>query len=339
LSADGSHEESVMRGIVVGLGGWGSSWVEIIRDAGWEIAAWVDVNPGALDHAVRDLGANPETCFGTLDEALGKVKADAAFIFTPPMCGRANDIIAAMDAGLHVLADKPLTTSPAEMTAILEAHRSSNVKLMVGQNYRWFPGSGLMRRMVASGELGRLGYINVFYHMAENMRGHHIVEMPDGLVLGMCIHHLDTMRFVIGAEPETIWAKSWNPPWSWTKADACVECVMTFPGSVTVNYFAGWAARHAETDWYGRWGLEFKNGALLTDGAKSSIVRGDQRTEIGGPDINPGHTRYDVLREFTSAIEEDRTPECSVEDNAKSLQMAFAIIESARRHEEIGFTF
>ncbi|MCX6375042.1 MAG: Gfo/Idh/MocA family oxidoreductase [Armatimonadetes bacterium] len=327
-----------MKGIIVGLGGWGSSWSRVIRDSGWEIAAWVDVNPAALEHAVRDLGAEPRLCYSALDEALGKVKADAAFIFTPPNAGRAKDIIAAMDAGLHVLADKPLTTSPDEMTAILEAHRQSNVKLMIGQNYRWYPGSELMRQTIATGELGRLGYMNVYYHMAENMRGHHMAEMPHGLVLGMCVHHLDMMRFVIGAEPETILAKTWNPPWSWTKADACAECVMTFPGSVTVNYFAGFAAHHSGTDWYGRWHLEFERGALLTDGVKSSIIRDGQQTEINGPEIDSMYTRNGVLREFTSAIEEDRTPECSVEDNAKSLRIAFSIIESARRHEEIGFT-
>jgi predicted dehydrogenase len=324
-----------MKGIVVGLGGWGSTWTQVIRDGGWDIAAWVDMNPGALDHAVKHLGADPGLCFATLDEALLKTKADAVFVFTTPTMGRAKDIIAAMGAGMHVLADKPLTTTLDEVRAILERHESSSVKLMVGQNYRWFPGSGAMRQIIASGELGRLGYMNVFYHMAENMRGHHIVEMPHGLVLGMCVHHLDTMRSVIGAEPETIWAKSWNPPWSWTKSDACVECVMTFPGSVTVNYFAGWAAHHGETDWYGRWGLEFEGGALLTDGAKSSVIKGDQDTLVDGPEVNPAHTRCDVLREFTAAIREDRIPECSIEDNAKTLLMAFAIIESARTHQEI----
>ena len=111
-----------MRGIIVGLGGWGSSWVEVIRDARWEIAAWVDTNPAALDNAVANLGANPETCFGNLEHAIERTQADAAFIFTPPMCGRANDIIAAMDAGLHVLAEKPLTTSLDELHAILKRH-------------------------------------------------------------------------------------------------------------------------------------------------------------------------------------------------------------------------
>lgn len=319
-----------MKGIVVGLGGWGSSWVQFLRDGGWEIAAWVDANPSALDRAVAHLGADRDACFGSLDKAIERTEADAAFIFTTPNSGRAKDIIAAVGAGLHVLVDKPLTTTREEMAAILEAHRSNKVKIMVAQNYRWFPGAELMRRTVASGELGRLGYLNVYYHMAENMRGHHIVEMADGLVLGMCVHHLDTMRFVIGAEPDTIWAKSWNPTWSWTKADACVQSVFTFPGPITVTYFAGWAAHERETDWFGRWHLEFENGALITDGGKSFIVKGDQRTEIGSSDVNPSLMREDVLDEFTSAIREDRTPECSVEDNAKTMRMAFEIIEKSK---------
>ena len=319
-----------MRAIVVGLGGWGSSSTRVIGDGGWDIAAWVDVNPAALERAVTNLSAEPGSCYATLDEALANVDADAVLICTPPDKGRARDIVAAMDAGLHVLVDKPLTTTPEEMATIVEAHRKSSVKFMVAQNYRWYPGAELMRRTIESGELGPLGYANVYYHMAENMRGHHIVEMAHGLVLGMCVHHLDLMRFVTGAEPETIWARTWNPPWSWTKADACAESLITFDGSVAVNYFAGWAAHHSATGWFGQWHLEFEHGALLTDGVKSSIVRDGQRTEIEGPEIDPpNYTRAGVLREFTSAIEEDRTPECSVEDNARTMQMAFDIIESA----------
>ena len=326
-----------MKGIIVGLGGWGSSWSQVIRDSGWEIAAWVDINPDALRNAVTNLGANQDQCYSGLDEALRKSPADAVFIFTEPTSGRAKDIIAAMDAGLHVLAEKPLTASPDEMTAILDKHRSSGVKLMVGQNYRYMPGSVHMRNVVRSGDIGALGYMNVLYHMAINLPGSHVRNMENGMLLSMCIHHLDMMRFVIGAEPETILAKTWNPPWSWTKADACVECVMTFPGSVTVNYFAGWAAHRSETDWFGHWNLEFEKGMLFSDGVKSFTMIGDEVTETSGPVIDATHTRYDVLQEFTSAIEEDRTPECTVEDNAKSLRIAFSIIESARLRREIDF--
>ena len=327
-----------MKGIIVGLGGWGSSWVEIVRDLGWEIAAWVDVNPAALENAVSSLGANPEACFGTLDEALERTHADAAFIFTPPMCGRAKNIISAMDAGLHLLVEKPLTTSLDELHAILKRHEGSPLKVMVGQNYRYFPSSALMRE-VGSGKLGRLGYMNVLYHMAESMPGHHMAEIPDALALGMCVHHLDTMRFVIGADPETVCAETWNPPWSWSKGDACVRAAFRFPGGVRVGYFAGWAAHRSETDWFGHWTLECENGSLFTDGVDSTIVSGGEEKKIAGAKIDARHTRAGVLREFTSAIEEDRTPECSVEDNAKSLGMAFAIIESARRREEIACKF
>lgn len=324
-----------MKGIIVGLGGWGSGWSRVIRDSGWEIAGWVDVNPNALRNAVANLGANQGQCYSGLDEALRKSPADAVFIFTDPTSGRASDIIAAMDAGLHVLAEKPLTASQDEMTAILEKHRSSRVKLMVGQNYRYMPGAVHMREVIRSGEIGKLGYMNVLYHMAINLPGSHVQNMENGMVLSMCIHHLDLMRFLIGADPETIWAESWNPPWSWSKGDACLQAVLSFPGGVRVNYFAGWAAHRSETDWFGHWNLEFEKGMLFSDGVKSFTMIGDEVTETSGPAVDATHTRHDVLREFTSAIEEDRTPECSVEDNAKSLRIAFSIIESARRHEEI----
>ncbi len=324
-----------MRGIVVGLGGWGSTWTQVMRDGGWDVAAWVDVNPGALEHACKNLGADPGKCFGTLDKALANTQADAVFIFTPPMASRAEHIIKGMDAGLHVLAEKPLTTSPDELHAILERHRSSGVKFMVAQNYRWFPGSVHMRQTVAGREMGDLGYMNVFYHMAEHMPDHHMAGVQDALVLGMCVHHLDTMRFVTGTEPERIWAETWNPSWSWSKGDSCANSVLTFPGGVRVAYSAGWVAHRGQTDWFGKWTLEFDGGSMQTDGVRSLVFRGDETREMAGPEINGSHTRADVLREFTAAIKQDREPECSLEDNAKTMLVAFAMIESSRTHQEI----
>ena len=331
-----------MKAIIVGLGGWGSSWAQVIRDSpDWEIAGWVDVNPHALDNAVANLAADPKLCFPTLKEAVEKVSADAAFIITPPMCGRLADVTTALDAGLHVLAEKPLTDSLEDAYLMLERHRGSPLKLMVAQNYRFFAASAHMRDAVQSSQgllftdhrslftgVGPLGYANVL-HMTWDAPHHHATQMENGFILSVCTHHLDTMRFVFG-EPERIRAQTWNPPWSWSKSDACVSAILTFPGDVRVNYFAGWAARRNETDWYGHWDLEFEKATFFTDGLKSCTIAGHEKVEIPGPSSNTQNTRIDVLNEFTSAIREDRTPACSIEDNIKTLEMAFAIIESAR---------
>jgi len=317
-----------VKAIIVGLGGWGSSWAQVIRDSpDWEIAGWVDVNPGALENAVANLAADPKLCFPTLKEAVERVSADAAVIITPPMCGRLADVTTALDAGLHVVAEKPLTDSLEDARLMLDRHKGTQLKFMVAQNYRFFAASVQMRDAVQSGLLGKLGYANILYHMAVNAPGIHAADMENGFILSMCIHHLDTMRFAFG-EPESIRARTWNPPWSWSKSDACVSAVLTFPEDVRVNYFAGWAARRNETDWYGHWDLEFEKATFFTDGFKSCTITGHEKVEIPGPSSNTQNTRIDVLNEFTSAIREDRTPACSIEDNIKTLEMAFAIIES-----------
>ena len=330
-----------MRAVIVGLGGWGSSWAQVIRDSpDWDIAALVDVNPQALQNAVAKLEAEPKSCFPTLRDAVETISADAVFIFTPPMCGRLADVSTALDAGLHVLAEKPLTDSLEDARLMLERHQGGSLKLMVAQNYRFFAASAHMRNAVQSGSLitdhcslftglGPLGYANVLYHMTWDAPGHHATLMENGFILSVCVHHLDTMRFVFG-EPESIRAQTWNPPWSWSKSDACVSAMLTFPGGIRASYFAGWAAHWNETDWYGHWDLEFENGALWTDGATTYTIKGDEKVEIPSPATDTQNTRLDVLNEFTSAIREDRTPACSIEDNIKTLEMAFAIIESAK---------
>lgn len=326
-----------MRAIIVGLGGWGSSWAQVINDsADWEIVGLVDANPNAVENAASNLGIDSAQGFGALEGALRGVSADATFIFTPPI-GRLQTITTAMDAGLHVLAEKPLADSLDDSLELLRRHRSSDRKLMVSQNYRYFPSSMHIRKAIASGTMGKPGYMNVLYHMAVNMPGSHLERMRHPFLLAMCIHHLDTMRYLLGCEPEWIRAESWNPSWSWLKADSCVSSTMVFPGDIRVNYFAGWATHRNETDWYGRWRLEFERGAIEADGVNTYEMRGSERILIPGPAIDARHTRGDMLQEFTAAIREDRTPECSIEDNIKTLLMAFAIIESAETSERIDF--
>ena len=327
-----------MKAIIVGLGGWGSGWAQTITDSpDWEIVGWVDTNSKALVSAVSNFGADPNSCFLSLHDAVRHVPADAAFIITPPNADRLYSITTAMDAGLHVLAEKPLADSLDDAKQILEEHKTYGVKLMVGQNYRFFPRTIELRKIIEGGEKGKLGYMKVLYHKSINMPGTHMEKMDNALILCMSIHHLDTIRFLIGSEPETLRAESWNPPWSWTKSDACIACQMTFPGDIRVNYFGGWAARQNETDWYGHWDLEFEQAAMFTDGVVLHEIVGDERKESPFAKIDPSHTRADVLREFTSAIKEDRTPACSIKDNIKTLLMAFAIIESARTGERVDF--
>src|SRR4029078_9686200 len=74
--------------------------------------------------------------------------------------------IAALDAGKHVLCEKPLANSVAEaraMVAAAERARAAGVRSMVGFNYRRVPAVSLARKLVAEGRIGQVGLLRPQY--------------------------------------------------------------------------------------------------------------------------------------------------------------------------------
>src|SRR5919202_282188 len=74
--------------------------------------------------------------------------------------------IAALEAGQHVLCEKPLANTVAEaeeMTRAAEAAAARGVRSMVGFNYRRVPALALAQRIVASGRLGELRHLRAQY--------------------------------------------------------------------------------------------------------------------------------------------------------------------------------
>ncbi|MET3174748.1 UNVERIFIED_ORG: putative dehydrogenase [Arthrobacter sp. UYCu721] len=74
--------------------------------------------------------------------------------------------IAALEAGKHVLLEKPLANTLAEaeaMTAAAQAARASGVQSMVGFNYRRVPALALAKELIAEGRLGAVRHVRAAY--------------------------------------------------------------------------------------------------------------------------------------------------------------------------------
>ncbi|TDC89269.1 Gfo/Idh/MocA family oxidoreductase [Actinomadura sp. 7K507] len=83
-----------------------------------------------------------------------------------PGDGHAEIAVAALDAGKHVLCEKPLANSVAEaeaMAAAADRARERGVRSMVGFNYRRVPAVTLARRLVAEGRIGTVRHIRAQY--------------------------------------------------------------------------------------------------------------------------------------------------------------------------------
>jgi predicted dehydrogenase len=137
---------------VIGVGG-----IARTHMPGWaasehaEVVAGADINAAGLEewgrlHGVKKLSTNLADLFSDPD-------IDIIDICTPNMY-HAPQAIAALDAGKHVICEKPLAPTPSEIHKMIDARNRSGKKLMTAQHFRFKGISQAMKREIEQGALG-----------------------------------------------------------------------------------------------------------------------------------------------------------------------------------------
>lgn len=95
-------------------------------------------------------------------ELLANPQVDAVYIAVPNKF-HAELAVAALEAGKHVLIEKPLAMNAAEGAAMLEAARRSERVLLVGMNQRYSPSAQRIRQVVRSGDAGEIYHAKAYW--------------------------------------------------------------------------------------------------------------------------------------------------------------------------------
>ena len=122
-----------LRAGVIGTSFGARIHVPALRQAGFDVVALVGVDPDRTARRVERLGI-PHACT-SLAEAL-ELGLDAVSIASPPAT-HAPLAAAAIDAGCHVLCEKPFTLNAAEAEALVHRSAAAGVVAMVGHEFRW----------------------------------------------------------------------------------------------------------------------------------------------------------------------------------------------------------
>ena len=131
------------------------------------VAAALSSNPDRSRAAGRDLHLASDRAYGTFQEMAAKEKTrpdriDAVAIVTPNHLHYAP-AKAFLDAGVHVICDKPLTTTLDHAVALARIVRSTGLVFGLTFNYTGYPMVRQAREMVLAGELGNLRVVQVQY--------------------------------------------------------------------------------------------------------------------------------------------------------------------------------
>ena len=338
-----------MRMVQVGVLGMGKWWVQVgLKSPDVEVAGYVDINPGHLKAIQDEFGIAPSQCYVDFDQALKELKPDAVLIVTPPQFHEPI-AVKAMEAGCHVLTEKPLADTWEACLRTVEAVRRTGRIMMVAQNYRYRPEIQTLRNTLRSGRFGAPGQVLINFTRGPHFGGFR-EEMPYPLIIDMSIHHYDLMRYILDADPVRLTAFSWNPPWSWYRGDASsvsrIDMIpRSKPGSnagqhpIHVTYHASWCTRGGTTPWNGNWMIYCENGYLeMIDNqifAQASDDAAKEPIPIEPMDLTD---QAYLLRAFYEAVRDGRQLETSAEDNLRSIEMVFRTVESCESGQTVELT-
>lgn len=329
-----------LRVLQVGLGDWGRDWAWRVVPAVDEVEAvgYVDSDPAAFEVLRRRLDVDPSGCFTSLAAAVAATRPEALLVTTT--LGAHEPLTrAGLEAGLHVLVEKPFTDDLTTAEALVQLAAARGRVLMVSQNYRFFPAARTAQRLVRDGSLGPLYAIGIdFRHNSASpprpRRRHHADAQP--LLIDMSVHHFDLLRMILGREPLRISCEAPPQPWSGFAGPPTAIASIVFDG-VLVGYRGSWTSSAPNTPWAGEWEMEFERGHVFWTSRGDEGVLKDRvvvRPRGGRPRtvVLPEMGRIDrtgALTEFAAAIAEGREPETSGRDNLSTLAFMLAAVESA----------
>ncbi len=323
-----------MKGILVGLGGRGQSWIQVCRRASdVELVGYVEPVDEQRKAVAEKLDLPSEQLFATFDEAIQSVNADFALDITPPAAHEAV-ALEVFDAGLNLLQEKPLSDDFEAAVRIVRASEKAGCTHMVTQNYRFGPVPRTTHRLLKEGVIGKPEQVAVGFSMPWATRsGTHYTLMAYPLLKDMGIHHFDLLRYVFNREPVRVNCTTWNPSWGWHAGDASHVLYIQFTDGLSGIHHAFGSSVGRQSPWNGDWHIDGPEGSLTWENDDIYLTRShppDAKKRERIPHDTLAFTGQDAcLAEFVSAIGEAREPECSGRDNLKSLALVFAAVQSA----------
>jgi len=327
-----------LRGILVGTGGHGAYWCRaylppVLRQGLVDIVAAVDIDPTAHIHAKEGLGLADDRCYTDLERAFAEHEADFCAIVVPPAFHeRVVDL--ALRYGMDILSEKPIADTLEASVRIARKVKAAGAKMGVTMTHRFDQDKTSLRHALRSGAYGALDYLTCHYSGRYREYGsarayRHEMEHP--LLIEMAVHHLDILADLAGGVCETIYAETWNAPWSTFKGDAQGFVVMNMRGGVRAVYEGANTNAHGLNDWANEYiRAECENGTIVLDHRRIDVRDGTGGAQPLALLDRPSWGNVWLIEQFVEWVRGGAPMETEVASNLQSMAMVFAAIESSR---------
>ena len=236
--------------------------------------------------------------------------------------------IKALRAGKHVLCEKPMTLTLAELDEIIATSRETGRIVTEAFMYRHHPQTLKVKEMVESGSLGRLQLIRGAFTFTLTREGNYRSDpaMGGGSIWDVGCYPISYARTLVGAEPLEVFGWQVEGP---SGVDESFVGQMRFEGGVLAQFDCGFASPFRS--WMEIVGseatLSIPNPFKPNHKATVTLTRGDQAEvlHMPGADLYLGE-----VDDMCDAIQHGRSPRITLADSRGNLAAILALLESAR---------
>jgi predicted dehydrogenase len=179
-----------------------------------ELVALCDTNPVRLAYHSEQLQPATVATYSADDfgRMLDEQQPDCVIVTSIDVT-HSDYICAALDRGLDVITEKPMTTTADRIEKIVDSVQKSSGTLTVTFNYRYSPRNSIVRKIIADGEIGTVTAVHFEWllntaHGADYFRRwHREKKNSGGLLVHKSTHHFDLANWWLGRSPESVYAR------------------------------------------------------------------------------------------------------------------------------------
>jgi predicted dehydrogenase len=317
----------------------------LARTPGVRVVAVADVDGERLARVAKLFGIARTTA--DYRHLLGRGDVEAVVVAVPTEF-HAEAGVAALEAGKHLLMEKPLAATLEDCDRLVACGARARARAMVGFNMRFHRLARLAREMVQDGAIGAVKAVkSSFTHWRTAPSAWKRQRTAGGgVILNESVHHLDLWRFLLGSEIAEVAAASQSS--AEMEDETAVVTARMANGALATGAFSLKTSPDNAIGLYGERGrlcvslyrfdgLEFFSNQTLP-GDIGDRLRKMAATAMELPRRIPTIRRggdfaasYDAeWRHFLDCVREGRNPGCSLEDGRHAVRAALAAVESAR---------
>lgn len=241
------------------------------------ITAIADASEETLAKRVEETGA---TGYADFTEMVKDPNVDAVDICLPHHL-HTPAIVAAAEAGKHILCEKPLCLSPEEATTVSQVIEKAGVTLMCAHNQLFMPAVAKAKEVIDSGALGPIyevrttdSFFNDFDPESMGWRGH-TATSGGGELIDTGYHPTYLMLHLAGATPVSAFAMLSTHRLKFMEGEDSAQVLVRFDNGAVGQMVTSWA--YAAAPGTDRFSAVGEKGSLSSDGSTLRVqVRGEE---------------------------------------------------------------